>query len=461
MSTAAATRKGPIDRLAQAGALGLVLAFMFFASRAEAFAQGASGLVTAIGFLLLAGMLTSELLETLGLPHLTGYLLAGAVAGPHVLHLVEHDAVVRMQPVNTLALALIALGGGVELRVDLLKSVMRGLIVSTVVQCALGIVCMTAAFLAIARFLPFLRGMALPALLGIALLWGVLAVSRSPSATLGILSQVRPDGPVTRFSLAFVMTSDVVVAVLLSLVLSVARPLLEPGSGFSLASLGDLGHEILGSVSLGTTLGLVLSLYLWLVGSQLLVVLITLGFGLTEGLHYLHFDPLLAFMVAGFFVANFSQQGPKLLDAINRTGSVVFVVFFATAGAHLDLPLLRKLWPMALYLAGTRAAVSWVAHRISCRLAREEPVIRSWGWSCLMSQAGLTLGIAVIIERTFPAFGAGFRALAIATVALNELIGPVLFKLALDRTGESGRGIQERSFHDEDEALGAAAAELE
>jgi len=31
------------------------------------------------------------------------------------------------------------------------------------------------------------------------------------------------------------------------------------------------------------------------------------------------------------------------------------------------------------------------------------------------------------------------RALAVATVAINEMIGPVLFKLALDRAGESSR----------------------
>jgi Kef-type K+ transport system membrane component KefB len=236
------------------------------------------------------------------------------------------------------------------------------------------------------------------------------------------------------------MTSDIIVAILVSLALSVVRTLIEPGSGLSMESFHELGHEILGSVSLGTTLGLILSLYLWLVGSQLLVVLIALGFGLTEGLHYLRFEPLLAFMVAGFVVANFSQQGGKLLSAIDQAGSVVYVVFFATAGAHLDIPLLKKLWPFALYLTATRALVAWAVHRLSSTIVREEPVVKKWGWSCLVSQAGLTLGIAVLIEKAFPSFGPGFRALAIAAVAINELVGPVLFKLALDRTGESGRG---------------------
>src|SRR4051794_30452796 len=60
--------------------------------------------VAAVGFLLLAGTLTSELVEVVKLPHLTGYLLAGALAGPHVLHLIDHSAVEDLSFVNSLAL---------------------------------------------------------------------------------------------------------------------------------------------------------------------------------------------------------------------------------------------------------------------------------------------------------------------------------------------------------------------
>jgi Kef-type K+ transport system membrane component KefB len=393
-------------------------------------------------------MLASELLEIVGLPHLTGYLLAGAIAGPQVLHLVDHHAVERLGPANTLALSLIALAGGAELKIDLLKQVLRSLVYATLLQSALGVIIMGGAFLLASRYLPFAAGLHGSAIFGVALLWGVLAICRSPSATLGIFAQLRPDGPVSRFSLAFVMSSDVVVAMLLTVSIAIARPLIEPGGGFSLSDFTELGHEIVGSVALGTTLGLILTVYLWLVGRQLFVVLVAIAFGLTEGLRYLHFDPMLAFMVAGFFVANFSEQGDKLLSAVERTGSVVYVVFFATAGAHLDLVLVQQLWPVALFLGGVRMLAVFGIHKLSSRLAKDEPIVRKWGWSSLVSQAGLTIGMAVVVERSFPTFGAGFRSLAIANVALNELVGPVLFKFALDRIGETGKGHQEQSFHD-------------
>ena len=55
----------------------------------------------------------------------------------------------------------------------------------------------------------------------------------------------------------------------------------------------------------------------------------------------------------------------------------------------------------------------------------------------LVSQAGFSIGIAQIVAREFPTFGRGFADLAIATVTLNEMISPILFKVALDRVGET------------------------
>jgi Kef-type K+ transport system membrane component KefB len=444
---AGAQPRGVVERLSQLAALGLVFGLLMLALRAAPSFEGPFGVISAIGFLLLGGMLASDLLEVIGLPHLTGYILAGIVAGPHVLHFVDHDTVKRLQLVNTLALSLIALAGGVELRVGLLKQYLRSLSSAMLVHGTLGVTLTVCVFLGVARFLPFTRGMAFSALLGVAILWGIVAFTRSPSALLGILAQVRPDGPISRFSLAFVMSSDVVVVVMLTLALAFTRPLIEPGSDFSALDLGALGHELLGSFSLGTTLGLLLAIYLRFVGGQLLILLVAFGFGLSEGLRYLRFDPTLTFLVAGFVVENLTRQGPKLLEAVERAGSVVFVVFFATAGAHLDIPLLRTLWPVALFLCAARAFITWLCHRIGSRIAGDEPVLRRWGWASLVSQAGLTLGLASLVSRSYPSFGADFGALAIAAVAINELIGPVLFKFALDKHGESGRAAAAADAH--------------
>jgi Kef-type K+ transport system membrane component KefB len=437
--TAARSHAGAGYRLIQLAALCVVLGLGVVASRATTSVGTQFGVIAGLGFLLILGILLSELLEVTGLPHLSGYLAAGVISGPYVLHVLDHDTVDQLSPVNTLALALIALAGGAELQLSMLKEVGRSVAVSLGIHSVIGFVVMGGSFFLLSRYVPFLAGWPTYAVLGVAMLWGVLAVSRSPSACLGVLSQTKAAGKLTTFSLASVMASDVVVVVMMAVAMLVARPMIEGTSGIQLGQLERLGHELLGSVSIGTTLGLLLALYLKVVGHSLVLVLLLLGFGVTEFMRYVHIDPLLSLLTAGFVVRNLTHQGDRLLHAVERTSGVVFVVFFATAGAHLNLPLLAKLWPIALALCAIRGVITVGSAWGASQLTKDPPLLRRWGWSGLISQAGLTLGLCVVVARTFPSWGGEFQSLVIASVAINEIIGPVLFKLALDKAGESGQ----------------------
>jgi Kef-type K+ transport system membrane component KefB len=429
--------KGVTTRIGQVLSLGLVLGVFALVNMVHG-EQGSAGLVVAAtGLLLIAGMLVSETLELVKLPHLTGYIFAGILVGPHVLHFIDHDTVKRLELVNTLALALIALAGGLELRLSDVKAVARGVGYTSLTQSIIVLVTQATTFVLLARYVPFTASLSSMALWGIGLLWGTLAVSRSPSATLAILAQTRAKGPLARFSLAFVMTSDMVVVMMMAAMLTLTRPLVEPGASVSMTALLHVGHELLGSVSIGTTLGLLLIAYLRLVGSQVLLLLVAIGFALSAGVQYMRFEPLLTFLTAGFVVQNLSKQGDKLLHAIEETGGVVFVIFFATAGAHLDIPLLKSMWPIALTLCGSRFVFTWIAHRFGASLANESPVVKRWGWAGLVSQAGLTLGLSAVLARTFPSIGEGLRSLVVATVAINEVVGPVLFKIGVERAKET------------------------
>jgi Kef-type K+ transport system membrane component KefB len=440
--TAAARAKGTGVRLVQAAALVVVVGVLLLATRLAPEARSVVGTMAGLGVLLLAGTLTSELVEIFRLPHLSGYIAAGIVCGPHVLHLVDHDTVNSLQPVNGLALALIALAGGAELKIEILKKRARSVLWATVAHSVLGFAVALATFLALARYTAFADFDPRP-LFAVAVIWAILAVSRSPAALLGIFAQVRPKGPLSEFSLAFVMFSNVVVILMMATGVALVRPLLESGSSISLADMEVLLRELAGSTVLGVTLGIVLAAYLRLVGKNLLLILLLLGFGLSALLRYIRLDAMLAFLVAGFVVENFSAQGPKLLRGIENTGAVVYVVFFALAGAHLELDILAHMWPIALALCGARALTTYVSARLGSYLANDEPVIRRWGWSGLVAQAGLALGLTLVVGRAFPTIGDAFRALAIAVIALNEIVGPIVFKLGLDVAGESHAGAEE------------------
>jgi len=443
---AAAVRKGLGHHAVHLLLLVAFGALLFYVTRAVPEVNGGLWMITAIGFLLLAGTLLSELLMPLGLPSLTGYLVAGVVAGPYVLNLVDVQTVKSMSPINTLALALIALAGGAELDLNALRKGVRSLAWATLIQSLPGLLLVSVSFVAVRPMLPLvLRELPWGAFLGVSLLWGALAITRSPSATLGVLAQTRAHGPLTTFTLGFVMSSDIVVVVLVAVILGVVKPLVDPAASFSLESLKTLGHDLFGSVALGTTLGLFIAAYLRIVNRQMLVVLLVLGFGVSTVLDYLQFDALLTFMVAGFIVRNLSNQGQKFLQHIESTGTVVYVVFFAIAGAGLDVPLIRVMWPVALIMAAARGLITYAGARVSGWLAKDSPMLKRWSWSGMISQAGLVLGLAAMVAREFPGIGPPFASLAIAAVAINQLVGPILFKVALDRAGETSR-VEQPSF---------------
>jgi Kef-type K+ transport system membrane component KefB len=453
MSSSADAPRPLGDRLLEAVVVAVLLGLLISARRVFPVLGTGAGTIASVGVLLMGGTVLANLLELVGLPHLTGYLLAGVAAGPYILGLVDHQSVEDLKPVNQLALSLIALAGGAELKVATLRSGFRSLAWATLWQNVLVMLVLAAIFIAARPLLPFLAGVPTLGVVGVGILWGVIAVTRSPSATLGILSQTRAKGPLANFTLNFVMSSDVVVVVLLALALTIARPLITPGASFSTSAFRELGKEVLGSISVGTSLGLLLAAYLRLLGGKgLVILLIALGLVFTELFDYLHFDWLLIFMAAGFVVQNLSKQGERFVLAIESMGEVVYVVFFGVAGAHLNLPLLGKLWPVALLFAASRGLTSVMAARVASRFAEDPPALRKWGWAGMVSQAGLALGIASNIQGEFPAFGAGLGALAVATVAMNEMVGPVLFKAALDRSGETA------SEADDADTAGAAEA---
>ena len=416
--------------------LGLVLACMYAGTRLSANPNGYAADIAALGFLLLAGDLCGQLVGVIGIPHLTGYLLAGMVAGPQVLHLIDHQAVVDLQLVNGLALALIAMTAGAELSLEILRKGLKSIVYGTLAQTFAVFALVTVSFVLASPLIPFMHARPLNLIIGVGLLWGVVAVVKSPSAVLGLLSETGAKGPLSTYGIAMVVILDVVVLLLATIAMALSRPLIEPGSELSLAQFRDLGHELLASAAVGTTFGLVTAVYLKFVKQGAILFLVALAYGASELAGTLGYDAMLAFIVAGFVVENLSMQGEKLRRTVAQSGRVIFVVFFANAGAHLDIAVLAHLWPVALLLGGARAVATAIAAHTASVWAGDPPAVRRWGWAPLISQAGVALGIALAVDDAFPTLGDGFLSLAIAVVGLNEAIGPVLFKIALSRAGE-------------------------
>jgi hypothetical protein len=125
------------------------------------------------------------------------------------------------------------------------------------------------------------------------------------------------------------------------------------------------------------------------------------------------------------------------------------VVFFALAGASIHITELAQLWPLALAVVGVRGVMIFTGSRLGARWSGAAPVVRNNVWLGLISQAGVAIGLATILASAYPSRGAEMQTLILSVIAINEIMGQVLFKVALSRSGE---------VEGEDREAGAAGA---
>lgn len=386
-----------------------------------------------LGFLVLSGIAAGRLCTMVGLPSLTGHLAAGILAGPSFLTVITETHVDQLRLVNGLALALIAMQAGCEFTKDMLVQNFKSLFHCTwshVVFIGLGTVI---TLVVLQSYVDFLSGYDLAQIIAIGLLFGTVAVSKSPAAVVAILGETKIKNKLSEHALGIVVILDVVVLVLFAMALSFAKSSLTPGVSFSIESLGHLLAEIGASIAAGTFFGLFIIAYLWLIDRARLLFLVMISYGVTALCDYLHYDTLLVFVVAGFIVTNFSKQSEKMIHSIESLSSIVMIVFFATAGASLNVKDVMGIWETVMILFAVRFAFTWLSEEVAHRLSGSEPLLRKYGYTPSISQVGLSIGLAMIIYDRIPGLGPQLATLAISLATVNQIFGPIIFKWGLQR----------------------------
>jgi Kef-type K+ transport system membrane component KefB len=422
--------------------LALLLAGMSFIKPLGAPGLGSQSLL-AFGFLILGAYAAGELAEALSVPKLVGYLLSGVIFGPWGLNTVASDSVVALTPVGTLAIALIAFLAGAELRIEEVRSRGRVIVRVLTVELLVTLTAITLLLIVLRDHIPFLASGTMREVFAFSLLFASIGVVHSPAVAMALLSETGARGPVARTSLGVVLLSDVVIVLLLTATLAVARIVVPPvGVNVPSLSLGGIVWEIAGAALVGAALGAAVALYLRVVRRELFLFAIFVAFFGSEVARLTHVEPLLTLIVAGFVAENVSlpEHGSALRHSMERAAAPVFVVFFALAGAQIVLPDLARLWPLVLPLVLVRGASIWAGVRGGARWSRlegmEGDMIRRHLWTALIPQAGVAIGLAAAVANTYPVRGGQIRTLFLGLVAVNQMLGPILFRRALQRSGE-------------------------
>jgi len=391
----------------------------------------------ALGFLLLAAYVGGELARRARLPRLTGYLLVGFAVGPAWLGLVRREEVEALGLIEDAAMALIAFAAGAELTLDRLRQGRVALARLATGAVVFPFLAVTLVLLSVSAWFPLTRHQPVGDAMVVALVLGTLAAASSPAVTMAMMSELDARGPVARALLSITVVQDVAVAILFTLVLANGGLLTSAGA-LNAGVAGTATLRLAGSVAVGTVLGFALGRYLGLVRRDTGVFLAATAFVAPEVARLTGLEPLIIALTAGFYLENFAPvEGERLRRELKRASLPIAVAFFALTGAGLRVGVLADLWPWILLLVGLRL----VGLRYGMLWAgwdpRVTPALARHAWLGLISQAGMAVGLAQLARRAFPEWGVSLETLIVAMIGVHEVAGPICFRTALVRAGES------------------------
>lgn len=408
-------------------------------------------LFTLVGAMLIVCYYVGKLVKRTSLPSLIGYMLVGAVFGPSFksvgLELFTEPVLDSLSFVTQIALGFVAFSIGCELSMKTLKRLGTGIIWIIFSESFMAFFLVTGLIYALTRDLPM------------ALIFGSMAPASAPAGTVAIIQEYKAKGSLTQALYAVVGFDDGLAIIIFGFAAALAKSLLmaeAPGhvsEGF-FQMLKAPTVEIILSIVVGTVLGFVMAQLVRFIKNSrdmLIVVfgIITLGTGLSM---YWHLSLILTNMVIGFFLINTRREAlvhkatAPLLDIM----PLIFVLFFCLAGAHLELSVLPSLGLLGItYILGRSAGLIGGA-RLGAVFGHVEEKIKKYVGLGILSQAGVAIGLALIVNAEFSELGnvnaEGITHGALigttvittitATCIIFEIIGPILAKYALGKAGE-------------------------
>ena len=390
-----------------------------------------------LGFTLVVASVAGDLLRRFHLPRLTGYLLFGLLAGPYLANVITELMASQLQVINGLATTLIALIAGLTLNLERFRSRLAAIARLTGAMLVIAMVGLFAMTWIAWSWLPVAPDAAGLAKLAMVAVFVVIALSFSPTMAAAVIAETGSRGRLSDLVMAMIVLGDLVLLVLFSLAMQMARAALGEGTGADVNVLVRLAWEIGGAVAFGSLVGALFALYLRYIGREVTIALLAVCALLSQVGTAQHLEPLLAALAAGLVIENLAvAEGDALKTAVQRGALPVLVVFFVSVGASLRLDALATVGFVAVGLVAARMALIRLGVTVGLKVSGIERETGLYVWTGLISQAGITLGLTSVVAAEFPGWGSQVQVLLVALIVIDELLGPALFRTGLARAGE-------------------------
>lgn len=386
--------------------------------------------------MLVAGTLLGWAAQRLGLPSVTGQIIAGVLLGPSILNAFDEVSIASLAPLTHFALALIGVTVGAHLNVRRLRGAGRRLLWLLIAESVITPLIVAGLILSLTEASSL-----------VAILLATLAVSTAPATVIALVRETRSKGVFVKTLVAAVAINNMSCIFLFELARTAGQMMGHEGELLAVpavevvaASLSQLGQAVVIGAGMAV-IHHILTLRVLQAEriTTLSVVTLLLTFGMAS---YAEVSPLAACLALGVAQTNLNPSRDRLVDSVfSDFEPVILCVFFTLAGLHLSLDHAVVGGLVALVFLVGRSAGKLVSAGVAMRLAGATDRVRRNLGMALLPQAGIAVGLVILIQND-PAFAAIeelFTAVVLTAVTLNEIVGPIATRIALRRSGEIGQ----------------------
>lgn len=410
---------------------------------------------------LFVGLMMTRVLKIFKLPDVTSYLIGGVLIGTFCLgHFVINgysigfnDAVAPVGEftiISNVALGFIAFDIGNEFRLDSLRKTGKQATIIGIAQALMTTAVVDAVLIATHFIVLKATGsdiLPLPA----CLILGAIATATAPAATLMVVRQYKAKGKLTDLLLPIVALDDAVGLVVFAVSFGVAKAI-HGGETDAVSIVLEPVLEIVLSLVLGTVAGYAISgiekLFhsrsnrLTLIISFVFMTVVIAHLTFNVGKVTIGFSPLLTCMMFGTVFCNVCKTSEEMMERTERWTKPLFMLFFVISGASLDLSVFKKpiYIVIGLIYIVFRSLGKYFGAMSSAKASKcDDKTVKYLGVT-LLPQAGVALGMVstVASDAVFSdtEIGSTVRFIVLFAVLVYEIVGPVLTKWALTKSGD-------------------------
>ncbi len=383
-----------------------------------------------IGTVVIFGFLLGKVTQWVRLTSIVGYIIAGIIIGP-LTHLIVLPPDAGNLIVN-FTLAIVAFIIGLSFSKAFIRRTGKMVVKITIVESLITFVAVTLGVYILTWNLP------------IALILGALGPATAPAGTMAAIHDCKARGNLSRITIGVVGLDDAIAVIIFVIGLATVRLLI--GGGLSLLLILEIIFMEIGvAIFLGILMGTVLAYTTKILKHKEDIFIIAIGAillcaGIAE---MIGASSILACMLLGVAFINISPRSGRTINrSIEGIIAPIFVVFFVVAGLELRPELLIPAGVLGVVYIISRIIGKYSGANLGSRFAKVEPKVQKYLGFALLSQAGVAIGLALLVSHELAGLEGGvyLGALAItiitATTVVFEIIGPISLRFAVTKAME-------------------------